>query len=76
MIDILNSYTVIELKKEISRVNIKGYSKKGVKKADVIKIMMENKNKFSHLEFKVKKKKQKKAKPKKTTVINKFYYKK
>ena len=50
MKDILNSYSTPELKKEISKTNIKGYSK--MKKADIIELMIKHKDKFSHLKMK------------------------
>ena len=51
---ILNSYTIAELKKEISKHNLKGYSR--MRKADVIKLMLHknNKHKFAHKRKKVK----------------------
>jgi len=83
--EILNSHTVSTLRQEIRKHNIRGYSKKGVKKADIIKLMIHHKDKFGHI---VKKEKTKakaktqtitKAKPPtitKPTIKNKFYYKK
>ena len=82
--EILNSHTISTLKQEIRKHNIRGYSKKGVKKADIIKLMIHHKDKFSHI---VKKEKTKakaktqtitkaKPKPKPPTIKNKFYYKK
>jgi len=50
MRDILNSYNVRELKKEISKTNIKGYSK--MKKNDVIDLMMKNEEKFKNMKMK------------------------
>ena len=52
MKDILNSYSTPELKKEISKTNIKGYSK--MKKADIIELMIKHMDKFSHLKMKEK----------------------
>ena len=80
--EILNSHAVSTLKKEISKHNIKGYSK--MKKADIIKLMIHHKDKFGHV---VKKEKITKLKSKtqmkvqetikkKPTITNKFYYKK
>lgn len=43
----LESHTVSNLKKEISNTNIKGYSK--LPKADVIKKMLQHKEKFQHI---------------------------
>lgn len=61
MKDILNSYTASELKKEISKTNIKGYS--ALTKPQLIERMMKpvNINKFMHLKMKEKKPR---AKPK------------
>ena len=47
MRDVLNSHSVANLKKEISKTNIKGYSK--LKKADVINLMLKHKDRFSHI---------------------------
>ena len=44
---ILNTYPVGILKAEISKANIKGYSK--LKKAEVIKLMMNQQTQFKHL---------------------------
>ena len=82
--EILNSHTVSTLRQEIRKHNIRGYSKKGVKKADIIKLMIQHKDKFGHI---VKKEKITKLKSKtqmkvqetikkKPTITNKFYYKK
>ena len=51
--EILNSYTLSELKKEISQHNIKGYSK--MKKAEVIKLMLhkDHRHRFAHKKKKV-----------------------
>ena len=49
MKDIFNSHPVSVLKKEISKTNIKGYSK--MKKAQVVDLMMENKSRFSHIKM-------------------------
>ena len=59
MKDILNSYSLSELKKEISNLNIKGYSK--LKKSEVIELMMKHKERFMHLKMKDKKSKSKPA---------------
>ena len=48
--EILNSHTVSTLRKEISKSNIKGYSK--MTKAQVVDVMMKNKEKFSHIKKK------------------------
>jgi hypothetical protein len=59
MTAILNSYTLFELKKEISKQNVKGYSK--MRKADLIALMLhkDHAHKFSHLKHKVKQPKSK-----------------
>ena len=51
---VLNSHTVPELKREIRKTNIKGYSK--LKKKGLVGLMAkrENKRRFSHLRFKQK----------------------
>jgi hypothetical protein len=48
--DILNSHSVSTLKKEISKTNVKGYSK--MKKAEVVDLMMKNKERFAHIKHK------------------------
>jgi ribosomal protein L12E/L44/L45/RPP1/RPP2 len=48
--EILNSHPVTALRKEISKTNIKGYSK--MTKAQVVDVMMKNKEKFSHIKKK------------------------
>ena len=45
--EILNSHPVGNLRKEISKTNIKGYSK--MKKAEIVELMMKNKERFSHI---------------------------
>ena len=45
--DILNSHPVSTLKKEISKTNIKGYSK--MKKNEIIELMLKNKLRFNHI---------------------------
>ena len=47
--EIFNSHPVSVLKKEISKTNIKGYSK--MKKAEVVELMMKNKSKFGHIKM-------------------------
>jgi len=49
-VEILKTYSVIELKREIGKARIKGYSK--LKKAEVLDLMMKNKEKFHHLKGK------------------------
>ena len=66
--EILNSHSVSTLKKEISKTNIKGYSK--MKKAEIISLMMkpEHSKRFSHIKMKdktvIKKEPKKEEKPK------------
>ena len=55
MRDVLSKMKVAELKKEVSKTNIKGYSK--MKKSELIDLMVKNKDKFSHLNPKKHKKK-------------------
>jgi len=62
MRDILESHSVSALKKEISKTNIKGYSK--MKKADVVNLMLKHKARFSHIKHA--EKKAKVVKPKTT----------
>jgi len=57
MKDILNSHPVAILKQEISKTNIKGYSK--MKKAEVIELMMKNEDKFSYIKMAEKKERKK-----------------
>ena len=45
--EILNSHPLTTLKKEVAKTNIKGYSK--MKKAEVVELMMKNKDKFGHI---------------------------
>lgn len=64
MKDILNSHPVSVLKKEISKSNIKGYSK--MKKPQIVELMLKHKDKFSHIkmaEKKVRKPPMKKSAP-------------
>ena len=48
--DILNSHPIAHLKKEISKTNIKGYSK--MKKTEIIELMMKTPARFSHIKKK------------------------
>ena len=57
MKDIFESHPVTVLKKEISKTNIKGYSK--MKKAEVIELMIKNKDKFSYIKMAEKKERKK-----------------
>jgi len=43
----LESHPVATLKKEISKTNVKGYSK--MKKAEVVALMLKNKDRFNHI---------------------------
>lgn len=43
----LESHPVATLKKEISKTNVKGYSK--MKKAEVVALMVKNKDRFNHI---------------------------
>jgi outer membrane biosynthesis protein TonB len=53
MREIFNSHPVSVLKKEISKTNIKGYSK--MKKAQIVDLMMKNKERFKHIKMAEKK---------------------
>ncbi len=46
---ILKSHPVSNLKFEISKSNIKGYSK--MKKAQIVELMLKNKEKFKHIKY-------------------------
>ena len=50
MESILKTHSVTDLKKEISKTNIKGYSK--MKKDEVIKLMLKNQERFKHIKTK------------------------
>jgi len=50
--EILNSHSVSALKKEISKTNIKGYSK--MKKNEIVSLMMTHKTRFNHIKSAVK----------------------
>tara|TARA_R110002073_G_scaffold2239_1_gene15398 strand:- start:3311 stop:4186 length:876 start_codon:yes stop_codon:yes gene_type:complete len=65
MEQILNTYTTLELKKEISKTNLKRYSK--MKKKEVINLMLKHPQKFNHLEAKKKEPKKKVVKKKELT---------
>ena len=77
MKDILNSHSVSTLKKEISKTNIKGYSK--MKKNEIVNLMLKNKDRFTHIKMndkksnQVVKKEKTKVEPKK---MKKFIVKK
>jgi len=66
--EILNSHPVSVLKKEISKTNIKGYSK--MKKAEVVELMAKNKSKFGHIKMATKSSSAK-PQPKKKKIIKK-----
>ena len=51
--EILDSHPVATLKREIGKTNIRGYSKLG--KADLINLMMKNKERFGHIQMAEKK---------------------
>jgi hypothetical protein len=53
MREIFNSHPVSVLKKEISKTNIKGYSK--MKKGQIVDLMMKNKERFKHIKMAEKK---------------------
>ena len=63
MESILNSHSVATLKGEIRKNNVKGYS--GKKKADIIKLMIEHKEKFSYIKMSEKKERKKPVKKEK-----------
>jgi len=48
--EILKTYSVVELKREIGKARLKNYSK--LKKAEVVALMMKNKERFHHLKGK------------------------
>tara|TARA_R110001606_G_scaffold316173_2_gene463020 strand:+ start:2760 stop:3116 length:357 start_codon:yes stop_codon:yes gene_type:complete len=60
MKSILESHSVSVLKKEISKSNVKGYSK--MKKSEIIELMLEHKEKFSHIKMAEKKERKKREK--------------
>ena len=62
MKNILESHSVLALKKEISKTNIKGYSK--MKKAEVVNLMLKHKARFSHIKHAEPKAKKEAPKPK------------
>ena len=51
-LEILKTYSVTELRKEVGKARMKNYSK--LKKSEVIDLMLKNKEKFHHLKGKVK----------------------
>lgn len=48
----LESHPISTLRKEISKTNIKGYSK--LKKAEVVALMLKNSDRFNHIQHKEK----------------------
>ncbi len=58
----LESHPIANLKKEISKTNIKGYSK--MKKPEVVELMLKNKDRFHHIKKYVKPTSEPKPKPK------------
>ena len=52
----LESHPVTTLKKEISKTNIKGYSK--MKKPEIVELMLKNKDRFHHIKMAEKKPKE------------------
>ena len=59
--EILSSHPVTTLRKEIAKTNIKGYS--SMKKPDIIELMMKHKDRFDHIQMKVKSAPAKKSAP-------------
>ncbi len=68
--EILNSHPISTLKKEISKTNIKGYSK--MKKDEVVELMMKNKERFGHIKMAEKKKQVSKNDPKVQKIAKDF----
>ena len=67
---IFNSHSVTTLKKEVSKTNIKGYSK--MKKAEVVNLMVKNQSRFAHIKMNEKKSAPKKTEPRKKIVMTSF----
>jgi len=65
--EILNSHPATTLKKEISKTNIKGYSK--LKKGELVELMMKNKERFSHIKKKGEETKEEPKKKKKKKIF-------
>jgi len=65
--EILNSHPATTLKKEISKTNIKGYSK--LKKGELVELMMKNKERFSHIKKKGEETKEEPKKKKKKKIL-------
>ena len=68
--EILNSHPISTLKKEISKTNIKGYSK--MKKDEVVELMMKNKERFGHIKKAEKRKPISKKDPKVQKIAKDF----
>lgn len=71
--EILNSHPVGNLKKEIAKTNIRGYSK--MKKSEIVDVMMKNKERFGHIKHHTKAPRAKPA-PKPAPKKEKIPYKK
>lgn len=67
---IFNSHSVTTLKKEISKTNLKGYSK--MKKAEIVNLMMKHEDRFRHIKLNEKKSAPKKTEPRKKIVMTSF----
>ena len=65
----LSSHPVNTLKKEISKTNVKGYSK--MKKEAVIALMMKTPERFNHIKENVKVSKEEKTKARVTSILKK-----
>lgn len=50
--EILMSHPISTLRKEVSKTNIKGYSK--LKKNEIIDLMLKNKGEFGHIKIRLK----------------------
>ena len=68
--EILKSHPISTLKKEISKTNIKGYSK--MKKDEIVELMMKNKERFGHIKMAEKKKQVSKKDPKVQKIAKDF----
>lgn len=67
--EILESHSATTLKKEISKTNIKGYSK--MKKAELVDLMLKHKDRFHHIKMAEKKTQTKKTITKKDPAVQK-----
>jgi len=68
--EILKSHPISTLKKEISKTNIKGYSK--MKKDEIVELMMKNKERFGHIKMAEKTKPVSKKDPKVQKIAKDF----